>query len=90
MRPLLLGRHKPLMVRNGPLFQRQLDDAIRTGARCGSRWLVVGQREMRADMGEIKADGAAVKESAKIIEHDITGIKMRIERIERHTGLVKA
>lgn len=45
---------------------------------------------MRADMGEIKADGAAVKESAMIIEHDITGIKMRIERIERHTGLVKA
>ncbi len=29
-------------------------------------------------------------EAVQIIEHDISGIKMRIERIERHTGLVKA
>jgi chromosome segregation ATPase len=29
-------------------------------------------------------------EAVQIIEHDISGIKMRVERIERHTGLVKA
>jgi hypothetical protein len=31
-----------------------------------------------------------VKEMLNIIEHDISALKLRIERIERHTGLVKA
>jgi len=38
--------------------------------------LTVGQRDL--------------KESINIIEHDISGVKLRVERIERHTGLVKA
>jgi hypothetical protein len=38
--------------------------------------LTVGQRDL--------------KESVNIIEHDISGVKLRVERIERHTGLVKA
>jgi len=29
-------------------------------------------------------------EGQQIIEHDIRGIKMRVDRIEKHTGLVKA
>jgi hypothetical protein len=30
-----------------------------------------------------------VKETLAIVEHDISGIRMRIERTERHTGLLR-
>ena len=52
--------------------------------------LQVAVAATRADLGIVKDDVGALKESAHIIEHDISGIKMRVERIERHTGLVKA
>lgn len=52
--------------------------------------LQVAVAATRADLGIVKDDVGALKESAQIIEHDISGIKMRVERIERHTGLVKA
>ena len=44
----------------------------------------------RADLGIVKASVCELQESAQLIEHDISGIRMRVERIERHTGLVKA
>lgn len=45
---------------------------------------------LKDDVNALKEDVKALKESVHIIEHDIGGIKMRVERIERHTGLVKA
>ncbi|MGA7329417.1 MAG: hypothetical protein WBX25_34285 [Rhodomicrobium sp.] len=51
--------------------------------------LQVAMAASRADIANVKDSVDALKESAQIIEHDIAGIKMRIERIERHTGLVK-
>lgn len=44
---------------------------------------------LKEDVNALKEDVNALKESVHIIEHDIGGIKMRVERIERHTGLVK-
>jgi hypothetical protein len=52
--------------------------------------LQVSLATTRADLGIVKASVFELQESAQIIEHDISGIRMRVERIERHTGLVKA
>lgn len=45
---------------------------------------------VRTEQQLMRKDLEVVKDSVRIIEHDIGGIKMRVERIERHTGLVQA
>ena len=49
-----------------------------------------GQNEIAAEVAALGGNMRDVKETLAIVEHDISGIKMRIERIERHTGLAKA
>jgi septal ring factor EnvC (AmiA/AmiB activator) len=46
--------------------------------------LQVGLAATRADMGLVKSSVSALQESVKIIEHDISGIRLRLERIERN------
>jgi len=48
-----------------------------------------GQHEISAEVAALGGNMRDVKETLAIVEHDISGIKMRIERIERHTGLVQ-
>jgi len=48
-----------------------------------------GQNEIAAEVAALGGNMRDVKETLAV-EHDISGIKMRIERIERHTGLAKA
>jgi len=49
-----------------------------------------GQNEIAAEVAALGGNMRDVKETLAIVEHDISGIKMRIERIERHAGLAKA
>jgi uncharacterized protein (DUF3084 family) len=48
-----------------------------------------GQNEIAVEVAVLGGNVRDVKETLTIVEHDISGIKMRIERIERHTGLVR-
>lgn len=48
-----------------------------------------GQHEIAAEVAALGGNMRDVKETLAIVEHDISGIKMRIERIERHTGLLR-
>ena len=48
-----------------------------------------GQNEIAAEVAALGGNMRDVKETLAIVEHDISGIKMRIERIERHTGLLR-
>ena len=48
-----------------------------------------GQHEIAAEVAALGGNMRDVKETLTIVEHDISGIKMRIERIERHTGLMR-
>ena len=47
------------------------------------------QNEISAEVAALGGNMRDVKETLAIVEHDISGIKMRIERIERHTGLMR-
>ena len=49
-----------------------------------------GQNEIAVEVAVLGANMRDVKETLNIIEHDISAMKLRIERIERHTELVKA
>ena len=48
-----------------------------------------GQNEIAAEVAALGGSMRDVKETLTIVEHDMSGIKMRIERIERHTGLMR-
>ena len=48
------------------------------------------QNEIAVEVAVLGGNVRDVKETLNIIEHDISAMKLRIERIERHTGLVKA
>ena len=48
-----------------------------------------GQNEIAVEVAVLGGNVRDVKETLVILEHDISGIKMRIERIERYTGLVR-
>ena len=48
-----------------------------------------GQNEIAVEVAALGGNMRDVKETLVILEHDISGIKMRIERIERHTGLAR-
>ena len=48
-----------------------------------------GQHEIAAEVAALGGNMRDVKETLAIVEHDISGIKMRIERIERQTGLLR-
>ena len=48
-----------------------------------------GQNEIAVEVAVLGGNVRDVKETLVILEHDISGIKMRIERIERHTGLLR-
>jgi chromosome segregation ATPase len=49
-----------------------------------------GQNEIAAEVAALGGNVRDVKETLVILEHDISGIKMRIERLERHAGLVRS
>ena len=48
-----------------------------------------GQNEIAVEVAVLGGNMRDVKETLAIVEHDISGIKMRIERIERHSGLLR-
>ena len=48
------------------------------------------QNEIAVEVAVLGGNVRDVKETLNIMEHDISAMKLRIERIERHTGLVKA
>lgn len=71
---------------------RELRDEIRVGFAKVNEQIAELQVSVAAvSMGQnlMQSEIKAIRESQHIVEHDITGIKMRIDRIEKHTGLVK-
>jgi len=46
-----------------------------------------GQNEIAVEVAALGVGVRDIKEAIHIIEHDLSGIKLRVERLERRTGL---